>query len=167
MNSLWQETAKRPAFPTLSGDLSTDVLVVGGGMAGLLCAYRLQEAGIDCTLVERGRICGGTTGNTTAKITVQHGAIFDKMLRRFGVEESRRYFAAQNAALKAYRTLAREIDCDFEERDSYVYSLDDAARIEREVAALLRLGGRAEFVSDCALYSYRKYAPRGLRALLL
>ena len=151
MNSLWQETAKRHAFPTLSGDLSTDVLVVGGGMAGLLCAYRLQEAGIDCTLVESGRICGGTTGNTTAKITVQHGAIFDKMLRRFGVEESRRYFVAQNAALEAYRTLAREIDCDFEERDSYVYSLDNAAKIEREVAALLRLGGRAEFVSDCEL----------------
>jgi len=151
MNSLWQETVKRPAFPALSGDLSTDVLVVGGGMAGLLCAYRLREAGIDCTLVESGRICGGTTGNTTAKITVQHGAIFDKMIRRFGVEKSKRYFAAQNAALEAYRALAQEIDCDFEERDSYVYSLDDAARIEREVAALLRLGGRAEFVSDCEM----------------
>ena len=151
MNSLWQETAKRPTFPALSGDLSTDVLIVGGGMAGLLCAYRLCEAGIDCVLVESGRICGGTTGNTTAKVTVQHGAVFDKMLRRFGTEQGRRYFAAQNAALDAYRVLAREIDCDFEERDSYVYSLDNAARIEREVAALLRLGGKAEFVTECEL----------------
>ena len=51
MNSLWQETVKRPAFPTLSGDLSTDVLVVGGGMAGLLCAYRLQEAGAVASII--------------------------------------------------------------------------------------------------------------------
>lgn len=57
MNSLWQKTAKRPVFPTLSGGFSTDVLIVGGGMAGLLCAYRLTEAGVDCALVESGRIC--------------------------------------------------------------------------------------------------------------
>ncbi len=151
MNSIWQETANRPVFPTLSGELSTDVLVVGGGLAGLLCAYRLCEAGVECVLVESGRICGGTTGNTTAKVTVQHGAIFDKMLRRFGVVQSRRYFAAQSAALNAYRALAREIDCDFEECDAYVYSPFDAARIRREVAALWRLGARAEFVSGSEL----------------
>ena len=148
MNSGWQKAARRPEFPTLSGDFPTDVVVVGGGLAGLLCAYRLQETGIDCALVESGRICGGTTGNTTAKITVQHGAIFDKMLRRIGVEGSKRYLAAQNAALEAYRTLAHEIDCDFEECDNYVYSLDDAARIEREVAALWRIGAKAEFVTE-------------------
>lgn len=151
MNSLWQETAKRPEFPTLSGDFSTDVLVVGGGMTGLLCAYKLTRAGVDCVLVEKDRICAHTTGNTTAKITVQHGAIFDKMLRRFGVEQSRLYFAAQTAAMEEYRALAREIECDFEECDSYVYSLDDAARALREVAALLRLGAQAEFVSECEL----------------
>ncbi len=150
-NSLWQETANRPDFPTLSGDLSTDVLVIGGGMAGLLCAYRLIEAGVDCTLVESGRICGGTTGNTTAKITVQHGAIFDKMIRRFGIEESRRYFAAQCAALDAYRALSREIACDFEECDSFVYSGENAEKLERELVALLRLGARAELVGECEL----------------
>ena len=151
MNSLWQEMVKRPDFPMLSGDFSTDVLVVGGGMAGVLCAYRLQEAGMDCVLVESGRICDGTTGNTAAKITVQHGAIFEKMIRRFGIEESRRYFAAQNAALEAYRALARTVECDFEECDSFVYSRDDAAKIEREVAALWRLGARAELMRECAL----------------
>ncbi len=146
MNSLWQKTVKRPEFPTLSGDFSTDVLFVGGGLAGLLCAYRLSEAGVDCVLVESGRICGGTTGNTTAKVTVQHGAIFDKMIRRFGLDESRRYFAAQTAALDAYRVLAEENDCDFEACDAYVYSLNDAKKMRREVAALWRLGAKAEFV---------------------
>ena len=150
-NSLWQETASRPSFPTLSGGLSTDVLIVGGGMAGLLCAHRLSEAGVDCVLVESGRICNGTTGNTTAKITVQHGAIFDKMLRRFGVDQSRRYFAAQCAALNAYRALSREIECDFEECDSFVYSLDDTEKLERELVALLRLGARAELMGECEL----------------
>ena len=64
LNSVWAETARIPAFPPLEGDTRTDVLIVGGGMAGLLCAYLLKRAGVDCLLVEAGRICGGISRNT-------------------------------------------------------------------------------------------------------
>ena len=57
-------------FDALASDKSTDVLIIGGGIAGILCAYKLIRAGVDCMLVEADRICGGITGNTTAKITV-------------------------------------------------------------------------------------------------
>ena len=43
LNSIWANTVELPAFPSLDGDLDTDVLIIGGGMAGLLCAQALDE----------------------------------------------------------------------------------------------------------------------------
>lgn len=73
MDSIWTKTAQLPRFEPLRSDLRTDVLVIGGGMAGLLCAWRLRQAGVDCVLVEADRLCGGTTKNTTAKLPCSTG----------------------------------------------------------------------------------------------
>ena len=148
MDSIWTKTAQLPEFEPLTGDLRTGVLIVGGGMAGLLCAYWLAQAGMDYALVEADRICGGTTKNTTAKITSQHGLIYARLLREFGAEKARLYLEANQAALERYRTLCRGIDCDFEERDAYVYSLTDRRKLDRELEALSRLGFLAELVPD-------------------
>ena len=69
MDSVWTKTVRMPRFPALQGELKTSVLVIGGGIAGLLCAYQLCQAGVDCALVEADRLCGGITKNTTAKLT--------------------------------------------------------------------------------------------------
>ena len=151
MDSIWKQTAKLPQFAPLDGDLKTDVLVIGGGLAGLLCAYWLTRAGTDCALVEADRICGGVTGNTTAKLTFQHGLIYSKLLREFGPEKARLYLEANRGALGKYRELCRDIDCEFEERDSYVYALTDRRKLDRELEALDRLGFRAEFAETAAL----------------
>ena len=47
MNSLWLDTVSLPDFPALRRPLQTEVLVVGGGLTGLLCAYLLQQQGVD------------------------------------------------------------------------------------------------------------------------
>lgn len=140
-----------PRFAPLGGDIKTDVLVIGGGLAGILCAYRLSQAGVDCVLVEQGELCRGVTGNTTAKITAQHGLIYDKLLRQFGVEKARLYLEANLDALARYRDLSRSIDCDFEERDSFVYALNGRETLERELEALARLGYGADFAEDLPL----------------
>ena len=140
MNTVWQQGADLPRFETLGQDMHTDILIIGGGIAGLLCAYKLGQAGLDCCLVEAGRVCGGITGGTTAKITSQHGLIFHKLIRRFGVEKARLYLQANQAALGEYRVLCAEIPCDFKEQASYVYSLDNPQLLERELQALDKLG---------------------------
>ena len=50
MISLWEDTTKMPSFPKLDQDIKTDVLIIGGGMAGVLCAYMLNAAGVDYVL---------------------------------------------------------------------------------------------------------------------
>ena len=81
MDSIWTRTASLPRFAPLKTNLKTDVLIIGGGMAGLLCAHRLSRAGVDYALVEADRICGGTTKNTTAKLSSQHGLLYDRLIR--------------------------------------------------------------------------------------
>ena len=91
MDSVWTQTGSLPGFEPLQKDLKTDVLIIGGGMAGLLCAFQLSQAGVDCALAEADRICGGITKNTTAKITSQHGLIYHKLIDTFGTEKARLY----------------------------------------------------------------------------
>lgn len=151
MNAIWLETAQMPTFAPLRTDLKTDVLIIGGGLAGLLCAYKLSQSGVDCVLAEADRICGGITKNTTAKITSQHGLIYGRLIREFGTERARLYLEANQAALEEYRTMCREIDCDFEEKDAFVYSTKDRKKLEQELTALERLGFAAEWAERLPL----------------
>ncbi len=142
--SIWEKSVSRVRFDSFKCNKNTDVLIIGGGIAGILCAYKLQNAGVDCMLAEATEICGGITQNTTAKITLQHGIIYDKMIKRFGEDKARLYAEAQSKAGKEYAKLCENIDCDYETRDSYVYSLTDRKKIEKEVVSLNRIGEQAE-----------------------
>ncbi len=151
MDSIWRKTARLPRFQALEGDLSVDVLIIGGGLAGLLCAYELTHAGMDCALIEQRRICGGVTQNTTAKLTVQHGLLYAKLIKQFGMERAKMYLAANTAALERYREMCQEIACDYEERPSAVYSLRNRTEIEMELAALQDLGCSARLLENLPL----------------
>lgn len=151
MESLWEQTSRLPGFPAQNGDLNTDVLIIGGGLAGILCAWQLHRAGVPYVLTEAGTICSGITKNTTAKITSQHGLIYDKLISTFGIGQAKQYLAANEAALQVYRELCREIDCGFAEKAACTYALDDRRKIERELDALHKLDFPAEFADELPL----------------
>ena len=151
MRSLWNETVTRPAFPTLESDTETDVLIIGGGIAGILTAYFLQQNDVPYVLVEKDRICGGTTGNTTAKITFQHGLCYHKMLQSSGLERADMYLQANRMAFGKYAALCREIDCGYEIKNNYVYATDDRQKLEDEISALSKIGYNAVFAKDLPL----------------
>ena len=120
-------------------------------MAGLLCAHRLKAAGADVLLVEAGRICGGVTRNTTAKITSQHGLIYHKLLQKLGREKVKIYLQANQQAVSDFRSLCKDIPCHFENQAAFVYSLRDQKMLEQEVHALHQLGYPASLKSDLPL----------------
>ena len=142
MDSIWRQDVELPRFRALEGSVRTDVLIIGGGLAGILCACLLQREGVDYLLAEGGRICGGNTGRTTAKITAQHGLIYDRLIRTVGEEKAGLYLEAQQGAVERYYELCGSIDCDFEEKTSFVYSLADREKLEKEAKALCRIGGK-------------------------
>lgn len=149
--SVWKDGIKLPSFGKLSGKVKTDVLVIGGGLCGVLCTYLLHKAGVDCCLAEAETIGSGMTGNTTAKVTFQHGLIYNKLMKSRGRDIAAAYLDAGKSALEEYRKLAGVIDCDFEEKDAYVYSRSDREKLEQEVRAANTLGFSAEFVEEVPL----------------
>ena len=102
-------------------------------------------------LVEAKEICSGITRNTTAKITIGHGLIYDKLIGRFGEDGARMYLRAQMNAAEEYENVCRGIDCDYEIKDSYVYSMNDLKKVAKEVGALNLLGVDAELSDAEAL----------------
>lgn len=151
MNSVWINTGSLPSFPYLEGDTKTDVLVIGGGLAGILTTHALTQAGTDCLLIEADTICGGVTGNTTAKITSQHGLIYAKLQKEFGSETARMYWQANQDALARYRALCQNISCEFERKDAFIYTTGSGRKLEQELDVLNRLKIPAEFTTKLPL----------------
>ncbi len=160
MKSVWSDSTRLQPREKLRGDTKTDVLIIGGGMAGLLCAYFLQERGVDYLLVEADRIASGITKNTTAKITAQHGLIYSSLITHGGLHKAESYLSANLWAVNKFKELSNSHPCDLEEISTVVYTLDNPKKIEREAVALSRLKADATVIKDVPLPVRSKLAIR-------
>ena len=153
MKSVWSESCKFRKREALNKDIKTDVLVIGAGIAGVLTAYMLKQKGRDVVLIDAAEIASGNTKNTTAKITSQHDLIYSKLIAEFGEEKARQYAKANELAIKKYKEIIEDkrIECDFEEKPAYVYSLNEVDVLKEEVEAAKNLGIDAEFVQEANL----------------
>lgn len=151
MDFLWTKDIESVSFPTINSSLETDVIVIGGGMAGILCAMELQKAGADYVLLEGRKIGRGITKGTTAVLTAQHDTLYQDMIKKFGMEKSKLYLEANLEAVKEFYSLSKKIDCDFEERSSVMYSIDNRSLMEREAEAVKSLGFGAQFTTEINL----------------
>lgn len=149
--SVWTDSTHFPSFNKLKGDIKTDVLIIGGGLCGILCGYFLQKSGIDYVILEGSKIASGITKNTTAKVTALHGLIYDKLIKSVGKEKAQMYLLANLDAIAEYERLSKDIDCDFEKKSAYTYSLSEREKIELEVRAANDLGFSAEFAESLPL----------------
>lgn len=153
VNSIWTDAIVRPEQHTLNQDVETEVAIIGGGIAGILTAYLLKQRGIPSIILEANTVCSGQTGRTTAKITSQHGLIYEKLIARFGREGALEYARANQSAIEAYAALIEKlgIDCDFQRVPAFLYSTQERAPLEKEAAAAAELGIPASFTMDTGL----------------
>jgi glycine/D-amino acid oxidase-like deaminating enzyme/nitrite reductase/ring-hydroxylating ferredoxin subunit len=154
--SVWIGTGPdQPSYPTLSVQVQADAVVIGGGIVGITTALLLAEGGVDVVLLEANRLARGVSGHTTAKLSSQHGLIYDTLRSRFGTEDARAYGQANQAALEwiARRVRNEGIDCDFRRRPSYTYVTSDSKRsqVEAEARAAAEAGLPATFVEEAPL----------------
>jgi glycine/D-amino acid oxidase-like deaminating enzyme/nitrite reductase/ring-hydroxylating ferredoxin subunit len=148
----WRSSVSLPTFPKLTADIDAEVAIVGGGITGLTSAYLLAKAGVKVAVIDAGNILNGTTGHTTAKITAQHGLIYDELINTLGFEAAKLYYQANSEALQFMRNLVKEenIDCELTNQDAYVYTNSDeyTSQLQNEYQAYEKLGIESDYTTS-------------------
>ncbi len=149
MKSIWSEQTEIPEREPLKENIKVHTAVIGAGMAGILTAYFLKKEGVDVVVAEAKRIAEGQTKNTTAKITSQHGMIYDRLVKKIGREKAGSYAMANEDAIRLYERIIKEegISCGFKKLPSFLYSADETRinELKREAQAAKELGISAHF----------------------
>ncbi len=140
----WNETASVPSFPALAGDIEVDVAIIGGGIVGVTTARLLKDMGQRVAVIEARRVGQQVTGKSTAKMTSQHGIIYQTLEQKFGEDRARLYGEAQERGVRRISELAVQwgIKADIEPMPAYTYTNDESyvSQIEKEVEVAQRLG---------------------------
>lgn len=155
MKSYWLESIEKNKFDKLIENENVDVCIIGGGITGITTAYYLSKTNLKVVLLERDSLCEKTTGNSTAKITSQHGLFYDYLIQSQGKEKAKQYLDANEQAIKNIENIIKDekIDCNFEKQDAYVFARrkEEIEKIKKEVEAVNSLGFEAEFVNNLEL----------------
>ena len=157
MNSYWIESTKESEkeYQKLSKDLEVDVCIIGAGLTGITSAYYLSDSKLEIAIIDRAGICSHVSGNSTAKITSQHGLFYDYLITSYGLDFAKAYLESNQEAIKNIKNIIKneKIDCDFSVQDSYVYAFSEKEldNIKKEVAAVQSLDFPCEFVKNIPL----------------
>jgi glycine/D-amino acid oxidase-like deaminating enzyme len=87
-------------FPSLKNDISVDVAIVGGGIAGITAAMLLKRAGKTVAVLDAQQIATGVSGHTTAKVTSLHQLIYAELIKEIGERKTQIYADSNQAAVE-------------------------------------------------------------------
>lgn len=146
----WNETVPNTHFPRLADEQGVDVAIVGGGIVGVTTARFLKDSGFTVAVVEALKVGQQVTGQSTAKITSQHGLLYQSLEKTFGQDYARLYGEAQEAGVHLMGSFVDryQISCDLEARSAFIYTQDHdhVPSIEEEADICRRLGLPASLV---------------------
>ena len=141
MNSYWLSSINKTEIEKIiDNNYVSDVCIVGAGMVGLSTAYYLAKMGLKVIVVDKSGVGEKTSGHTTAKITLQHGLIYDYLINTFGFDFASNYFQANEKAISSIKNIidTENIDCDFELKSNYIYTTNQSelTKIQNEIKAV-------------------------------
>lgn len=175
--SYWLASTDTPAFHHKLSDVKkVDVIIVGGGIAGITTAFLLSQSGKKVCILEADEILKGVTGHTTAHVTVAHELIYSSLNKKFGFQYAKDYAGASTSALEKIQENVTKfkIKCDFNRVNEFVFGAtkQDKGTIKEEFELSKKIGlsvslldeaplpfetfGAVKY-SDQALYHPRKY----------
>jgi len=171
--SLWLDTIEESPIPSLKKNVETDVLIIGGGLTGISCAYHLRNKNLKTVLVEKNKIGLGVTSRTTGKLTYLQELCYSKISKYVSLKKAKEYLNSQIEAISLVKNIIKEnnIECDFKESPSIVFATNkkDIDNIKKENKLLnlfgiktIELTNEKEFlyaikVNDTYVYHPLKY----------
>lgn len=139
--SLWQLTGPQPA----GGDAlpaTADVVVAGGGLAGLATALELVRAGLRVVVVEAELLGGRTTSRTTGKISLLQGSTVSRVRSHAGDDGVAAYLEGNAAGAAWLRAELATVPHASEARTAYTYATTtDGEKALRTEAEAMAAGG--------------------------
>jgi glycine/D-amino acid oxidase-like deaminating enzyme len=159
--STWDASIKLKNFPKLSKSKNSDVVIVGGGLAGMISAYLLTKKGKKVILVERKKIASGATMRTTAFLTHSIDTDYADLISTFGLKEARAIIDSHDKAIDLIKNIVEEenIDCDFKRCSNIVYAMapEDFSILEEEFKALKQIGKKGKLFKNGSKLGFKNF----------
>ena len=126
--SIWNDTVNKKKYNKLVKNITTDVLIIGGGITGVSTGYFFKDSDLDVLLVEQNRLGCSVTGNSTGKLCYLQNDLITKIDKCCGRKVTEEYIKSQRAAINMIVSIIQgeDIDCELRKVDSYVYSNQDS-----------------------------------------
>lgn len=132
------------SYPSLKQSLTTDVVIMGGGITGSLIAYRLAKAGIPAVVVDKRKIGMGSTCASTALLQYEIDTSLAELSTYVGAQDAARSYLLCLEAISKIEKIALEIGskAGFQRRESFYYASkkQDVALLKKEFELRKALG---------------------------
>ncbi len=142
--SLWQKDVEQISFNSLSEKMSTDVLIIGGGITGLTTAYNLIDKKYNVILLEGNKFLTGATCKSTGKITYLQDLKYQDIYNVYDFETTKLYYEAQKDGIRLAKKIIKDnnIDCNFTKTQSVTFTKDnkELKKFDKEEEILDLLG---------------------------
>jgi len=125
--SIWTINVKDNELPSLKENITCDILIIGGGMAGLSSAYHLKDSDKKIVLIEKNKCGLGATAYNTGKLTWMQDLIYNKLESNYNNKIANLYLDSQKEAISIVKNIIKKnnISCHLEKTKSYVFSNND------------------------------------------
>lgn len=128
--SIWMEEIKTETSESLNRDITCNILIVGGGMAGINTALHLKDEE-NVVLIDKDKIGYGVTSHTTGKLTYLQGTMNLDILKARDLDTAIKYIESQKDAIELAKNIIEKynIDCNLEKNDSYLFTSADKEKL--------------------------------------
>jgi glycine/D-amino acid oxidase-like deaminating enzyme len=137
-------------FQKLDRDINVDILIVGGGISGTLCAYTLSSLGLSVAVAEKGRTGSGSTAAQTGLLMYKSDRMLQELAVEIGEEKAVLFYRMCLEAMEQLNSIGGLLgaEAEYRLRDSIYYasSENDAAKLEREYELLSKHSFPAELL---------------------
>lgn len=152
-NTLWfDEVPLKTIYPSLSKDLKVDVVIIGGGLAGITTAYLLTNEGKKVAVLEKAQIGSGMSGFTTAFISANVDVNLQDLEKNFGRDKAALVWKSSQESIDLIEEIIKKekIECEFIRCSAYEYTnfKKDVGFLKKEAQLAQDFGFTASFAKN-------------------
>ena len=123
--SIWiNNKIKNEKMSKLDKNIDCDVLIIGGGIAGLSVAYHMMNSDKKVVLIEKDKCGMGVTSKNTGKLTWMQDLIYSRLSKNYNEDVAKLYYDSQVEAIETVKEiiLDNKIECHLKKTKAYVFS---------------------------------------------